>query len=93
MNKSRRLQTSIISDSRIFDISELGAKAIENEPFICVDKFIKRKSRVLVFASREQLRLLFESPIIFMGGTFSALPPMFDQVYSLHGIKNKQCKT
>ncbi|CAF2114078.1 unnamed protein product [Rotaria magnacalcarata] len=91
LNKSRRLQTPVIPDSQTFDIPEVYSKTLKNEPFLCIDKFIRRKTRVLVFASREQLTLLFESSIIFMDGTFSASPSIFDQVYSLHGIKYQQC--
>ncbi|CAF4412436.1 unnamed protein product, partial [Rotaria magnacalcarata] len=87
----RRLQTPVIPDSQTFDIPEVYSKTLKNEPFLCIDKFIRRKTRVLVFASREQLTLLFESSIIFMDGTFSASPSIFDQVYSLHGIKYQQC--
>ncbi|CAM4872329.1 unnamed protein product [Rotaria socialis] len=91
LNKSRRLQTPVIPDSQTFDIPEVYSKTLKNEPFLCIDKFIRRKTRVLVFVSREQLTLLFESSIIFMDGTFSASPSIFDQVYSLHGIKYQQC--
>ncbi|CAF4340278.1 unnamed protein product, partial [Rotaria magnacalcarata] len=91
LNKSRRLQTPVIPDSQTFDIPEVYSKTLKNEPFLCIDKFIRRKTRLLVFTSREQLTLLFESSIIFMDGTFSASPSIFDQVYSLHGIKYQQC--
>ncbi|CAF5134618.1 unnamed protein product, partial [Rotaria magnacalcarata] len=91
LNKSRRLQTPVIPDSQTFDIPEVYSKTLKNEPFLCIDKFIRRKTRLLVFTSREQLTLLFESSIIFMDGTFSASSSIFDQVYSLHGIKYQQC--
>lgn len=92
MNKSRRLQTPAIPDSQLFDIPDGYTKTLKGEPFLCVDKFIKRKTRILLFASREQLKLLFESSIIFMDGTFSATPSIFEQVYCLHAIKHQQCK-
>ncbi|CAF4832204.1 unnamed protein product [Rotaria socialis] len=91
LNKSRRLQTSVIPDSQTLDIPEFYSKTLKNEPFLCIDKFIRRKTRILVFASRQQLTLLFESSIIFMDGTFSASPSIFDQIYSLHGIKYEKC--
>ncbi|CAF3350190.1 unnamed protein product [Rotaria sp. Silwood2] len=92
LNKARRLQTPAIPDSQIFDIPDTYTKTLKGDPFLCVDKFIKRKTRLLLFASREQLKLLFESQIILMDGTFSASPLIFEQVYCLHAIKYQQCK-
>ncbi|CAF1475020.1 unnamed protein product [Rotaria sordida] len=88
--KARRLQTPAIPDSQIFDIPDVYPKTLKGEPFLCVDKLIKRKTRLLLFASREQLKLLFESRIILMDGTFSASPLIFEQVYCLHAIKYQQ---
>lgn len=48
---------------------------------------------MLLFGSIEQLELLFDSTIIMMDGTFSATPPFFDQVYTIHAIKHKTSKT
>ncbi|CAF1586169.1 unnamed protein product [Adineta ricciae] len=45
---------------------------------------------MLVFASTEQLKVLFNSPIILMDGTFSSSPTIFDQVYCIHAIKFEQ---
>lgn len=92
LNKARRLQTPVIPDSQVFDIPDGFTKTLKGELFLCVDKFIKRKTRILLFASREQLKLLFESSIILMDGTFSASPSVFQQVYCLHAIKYNQCK-
>ena len=46
--------------------------------------------RMIVFATDEQLRLLFGCSHILMDGTFDSSPPYFDQIYSIHGIKNEQ---
>ncbi|CAF0973217.1 unnamed protein product [Rotaria sordida] len=90
LNKARRLQTPPIPNSQIFDIPDACTKTLKGEQFLCVDKFIKRKTRLLLFASHEQLKLLFESQIILMDGTFSASPLIFEQVYCLHAIKYQQ---
>ena len=42
---------------------------------------------MLMFCTREQLELLFDSPVVMMDGTFSAIPPFFDQTYSMHVVK------
>ncbi|CAF3502099.1 unnamed protein product [Rotaria sp. Silwood2] len=92
LNKARRLETPPIPDSQIFDIPYLYTRTIKNEEFLCVDKFIKRKTRILLFASNEQLKLLFQNSIVLMDGTFSTCPKIFDQVFTIHSIKYEQCK-
>ena len=54
---------------------------------------ITRRQRMILFSSAEQLNLLFSSKIILMDGTFSSCPKIFDQVYTIHGIKYEQCKS
>jgi hypothetical protein len=87
------METPAIPSSQIFDIPDLYTKTLKDERFLCVDKVIRRKTRMLLFASNEQLKMLFESTMIFMDGTFAASPPIFDQVYIIHGIKHEQCKS
>ena len=91
MNKARRLQTPAIPDTQMFDIPELYTKTLRKESFLCLDKSLKRKTRMLLFASPEQLKLLFQSSVVLMDGTFSASPSIFDQVYCIHAIKYEQC--
>ncbi|CAF4423484.1 unnamed protein product [Rotaria socialis] len=90
LNKARRLETPPIPDSQIFGIPYLYTRTIENEEFLCVDKFIKRKTRILLFASNEQLKVLFQNSIVLMDGTFSTCPKIFDQVFTIHSIKYEQ---
>ena len=40
-----------------------------------------------MFCTREQLELLFDSPMVMVDGTFSATPPFFHQIYSIHVVK------
>ena len=42
--------------------------------------------------SGEQPRLLFTSPHIMMDGTFDSCPPHFNQIYSIHALKDNQSK-
>ncbi len=92
MNKARRLQTPPIPDAQLFDLPECYTKTIKGLPFLCIDQLIKRKTRMLVFASNEQLKMLFNSSIVLMDGTFSSSPSIFSQVYCIHAIKYEQCK-
>ncbi|CAF3364945.1 unnamed protein product [Rotaria socialis] len=90
LNKARRLETPPIPDSSIFGILYLYTRTIENEEFLCVDKFIKRKTRILLFASNEHLKMLFQNSIVLMDGIFSTCPKIFDQVFTIHSIKYEQ---
>ena len=91
LNKARRLQTPAIPGSQIFEIPEFYSKTLKGLRFLCIDETIKRKTRMLVFSSDEQLKLLFSSSTILMDGTFSSSPSIFDQVYCIHAIKFEQC--
>lgn len=42
---------------------------------------------MLIFCTKTQLELLFDSPVIMMDGTFNATPPFFQQIYSIHALK------
>ncbi|CAF3261290.1 unnamed protein product, partial [Rotaria socialis] len=90
LSRARRLQTPRIPDSQIFDFPESYTITLKNQPFLCIDQIIKRKTRVLVFASNEPLKLLFNSSVILMGSTFTSSPSIFSQVYCIHAIKYEQ---
>ncbi|XP_022161380.1 uncharacterized protein LOC111027331 [Myzus persicae] len=46
------------------------------------------ESRILVFATKENLDLLSKSDHWFADGTFKSCPPLFTQVYTIHVIKH-----
>ena len=77
----------ILPDSSIFDIPEPYQRTVNNELFQAHDILIRRRKRMLMFCTREQLELLFDSPAVIMNGTFSATTPIFDQIYSIHVVK------
>ncbi|CAF3647620.1 unnamed protein product [Rotaria sp. Silwood1] len=90
LNKARRAITPSIPTTQIFDIPEPFNKTLRNSDFVIVDKMIARQQRILLFASNEQLKMLFNAETILMDGTFSSCPTMFDQVYTIHSIKFDQ---
>jgi hypothetical protein len=83
----RRKQTPILPDSAMFDIPESYQTTFNNEPFLARDVLVRRRRRMLMFCTKKQLDLLFDSPVVMMDGTFSATPPFFDQIYSIHIVK------
>ncbi len=87
MNHARRKLTPVLPGSSTFDIPESYQLTSNGEKFLLCDTLVSRRKRILVFGSPKQLQLLFDSSIIFMDGTFSATPPFFDQVFSIHTVK------
>jgi len=79
-----------------FDISSRFKKTTDGQRYLlsdkvkCVDGNVEK--RIIVYATDEQLRLLFTSSHIMMDGTFASCPPHFDQIYSIHALKNNQSK-
>jgi len=45
--------------------------------------------RILVFATKEYLRILFKSRIWFVDGTFETAPDIFLQLFIIHGLYDK----
>ncbi|CAF2972812.1 unnamed protein product [Rotaria sp. Silwood2] len=90
INKARRAITPIIPTTQLFDIPESYSKTLNKNEFLITDKMITRRQRILLFSTSEQLKMLFAAETIFMDGTFSTCPSMFDQVYTIHAIKYDQ---
>ncbi len=85
MSKARRKKTPVIPTSCVFEIPVTYQQTLSEKRLLSMDFYLKRgKDRVLVFASDQQLELLFDSDIIFMDGTFSTAPENFDQVFLIH---------
>jgi len=47
------------------------------------------EGRILVFATKEYLRILFKSRIWFVDGTFKTAPDIFLQLFTIHGLYDK----
>jgi hypothetical protein len=87
LNRARRKLTPVLPTASTFDIPESYQLTSSGEKFLLCDTLVSRRKRMLVFRSPKQLQLLFDTAIIFMDGTFSATPPFFDQVFSIHALK------
>jgi hypothetical protein len=86
LNRLRRQTTPPLPKSSSFDLPDIYSITTSGVPFLFSDTLV-RKKRVILFASDEQLRMLFSSTHIMMDGTFSSCVPYFDQVFSIHCIK------
>lgn len=47
--------------------------------------------RLLIFSTNENLELLATCDHWYAGGTFSSSPPLFSQIYTVHGAKFSTC--
>jgi hypothetical protein len=43
-----------------------------------------------MFASNEQIKVLFQSDVLFADGTFKVTPKLFEQLYAIHGLQNDE---
>ncbi|CAF3191718.1 unnamed protein product [Rotaria socialis] len=88
MSKASRKKTPVIPSNFMFEIPDLYQSTLTEKRFLLIDIFLKRgQDRILIFASDQQLKLLYESSTIFMDGTFDIAPAPFKQVYLIHGEK------
>lgn len=90
-NRVRRKLIPPLPKSMNFDIPDAYRQTLNNERFVCVDKTAKNK-RIIIFATDQQLKMLFESEWIFLDGTFDACPSQFKQLYTIHSLKFNQSK-
>ncbi|CAF5132619.1 unnamed protein product, partial [Rotaria sp. Silwood1] len=91
LNKARRLQTLSIPNSQLFDITEFNTKTLKNLPFLCIDQIIKGKTRMLVFTSNQQLKLLFNMYFAAFVCVSALLPDRKKHTYKylFHELHNK----
>ena len=88
LQKLRRKAFPPIPIDQKFIIPVVYKETYANERFLLYDK---RKNsyggRLLVFASDEQLKVLFQSYVLFADGTFKVAPKLFEQLYVIHGLQ------
>ncbi|CAF1033021.1 unnamed protein product [Rotaria magnacalcarata] len=87
LNRVRRQKTPILPKSSDFYIPLLYSTTIDSRRFLLSD-ITNYQKRTLIFSTDKQLTTLFKAKQIMMDGTFDAAPPHFEQVYTVHGIKD-----
>jgi len=89
LHKLRRKALPPLPVDQLFVIPPVYQNTYDDEPFLIYDK---RKShyggRLLMFASEEQLNVLFQSEVLFADGTFKVCPKLFEQLYVILAITN-----
>ncbi|CAF2085196.1 unnamed protein product [Rotaria magnacalcarata] len=87
LNRVRRQKTPILPKSSDFYIPLLYSTTIDSRRFLLSD-ITNYQKRTIIFSTDKQLTTLFKAKQIMMDGTFDAAPPHFEQVYTVHGIKD-----
>ena len=90
--KCRRKVMPLLPQSGFFDIPDEYQTTIDGKRFLLAAESIVRRERILMFSSDRQLDLLFQSPVVYMDGTFAKSPPHFAQIYIIHAVYIDICE-
>ena len=89
LHKLRRKTTPPLPQDQKFIVPTIYRETYSKENFLIYDK---RKSayggRLMIFASDDQLNVLYDSIILFADGTFKVAPTLFEQLYVIHGMRD-----
>jgi hypothetical protein len=67
-------------------IPEEFTQSSSGEPFLLFDSG-PSEDRLLIFSTRRNLQLLAQCEHWYADGTFKTAPPLFSQLYTIHGVK------
>jgi len=74
------------ADLNSLDIVEPYTTTIKGQRFLQCDSGPYNEKRLIIFTTKENLRILCESPMVFWNGTFKTVPHMFTQLFTVHGL-------
>lgn len=60
----------------------------DGENFVFYDNGPDAPDRLIVFGTQTAIDFMATCPILFMDGTFSTSPPLFEQLYVIHGSRD-----
>lgn len=91
MNRVRNLAKNPQNSKTIAELwfDEKHSQTISKKNFILFDSGVEEEDgnfRIIIFGTQENLDFLIRCDGIFMDGTFSVTPPLFNQLYTIHGI-------
>ena len=65
-------------------------KAFKNEDFLLFDSGQEEK-RISIFSTHRNIYVLISCQNFFWDGTLKTVPALFEQLYTMHGLKNGFC--
>lgn len=91
VNRVRNLAKNPQNSKTIAELwfDEKHSQTISKKNFILFDSGVEEEDgnfRIIIFGTQENLDFLIRCDGIFMDGTFSVTPPLFNQLYTIHGI-------
>lgn len=63
---------------------------LKNKQFLLMDYIESPNSQFVIFVTRQNLKRLSSCDKWFADGTFSTVPSIFKQLYTIHGLKNNE---
>jgi hypothetical protein len=89
LHKLRRKSLPPLPQNQKFVVPPVYQETYSHQKFFIYDK---RESayggRLMIFASDEQLNVLYHSNVLFTDSTFKVSPKVFEQLYVIHGMQN-----
>lgn len=76
----------MVNHRRDLVFSEEHTKTNKGEHFLMFDSEVKDNN--LIFSTHKNLCVLASCKRFYMDGTFKTVPVIFEQLYTIHGIKN-----
>lgn len=73
-------------------LPDIYRKTNDGTNFVLFDEplYNEDENRLIIFGTDENLKLLSECDSVYADGTFDLSPPLFQQLYSIHGEKNNE---
>ncbi len=66
-------------------------ETLAGDLFLLADTGPQDPNRILVFATEENLEELTKQDLLIADGTFSSVPHLFTQLYTMHGFVGNKC--
>lgn len=86
VNRVRNSENSVVNPKNLIELvfDESITQTSNGENFLLYDSGPSNE-RLLVFGTAKNLDLLKQCDSIYMDGTFAVAPPLFNQLYTIHG--------
>lgn len=87
----RQRQGNAVIPKSLIDliIQEKFNVTLQGDPFLLYDSG-PTETRILIFSTQRNLHFLAQSDMWFVDGTFKTVPLIFNQLFTIHGVKEKQ---
>jgi hypothetical protein len=87
IKRVRRVQNVPVNPSsyKTLHIPDEEMLTLDKKKFLCIDTGAADKNRIIIFATNDNIEFLKSADTWFIDGTFKTCPPLFKQLYTVHG--------